>query len=140
MYLLVPQGGYFASLTYFLLILAHVHTSVFCPTVSLFPCICCSVVVHTPYHVFLCTILLPVLGMLILCGLFSRQIVGKVCTCYLSLCTIFLSHNILFIIIIISNNIHCAENSLETNVPRWSDDISFAFLCTNFRRQKADTT
>jgi len=27
----------------------------------------------------------------------SRQIVGKVCTCYLSLCSIFLSHNILFV-------------------------------------------
>ena len=29
----------------FLLILAHVHTSVFCPIVPLFPCICWSVVV-----------------------------------------------------------------------------------------------
>ena len=35
--------------------------------------------------------------MLILCGLLSRQIVVKVCTCYLSLCSIFLSHNILFV-------------------------------------------
>jgi len=35
--------------------------------------------------------------MLILYGLLSRQIVGKVCTCYLSLCSIFLSHNILFL-------------------------------------------
>jgi len=34
--------------------------------------------------------------MLVLCGILSRQIVGKVCTCYLSLCSIFLSHNILF--------------------------------------------
>ena len=56
-----------------------------------------SVVVHTLYHVFLCTVLLLVLGMLILCGLLSHQIVGKVCSCYLSLCSIFLSHNILFV-------------------------------------------
>ena len=40
---------------------------------------------------------LPVLYMLLLCGLLSRQIVGKLCTCYLSLCSIFLSHNILFV-------------------------------------------
>jgi Na+/melibiose symporter-like transporter len=33
---------------------------------------------------------LPVLGMLILYGLLSHQIVGKVCTCYLSLCSIFI--------------------------------------------------
>jgi len=33
--------------------------------------------VHTLYHVFLCTVLLPVLGMLILYGLLSHQIVGK---------------------------------------------------------------
>ena len=45
----------------------------------------------------LCTVLLPVLGMLILCGLLSHQIVGKVCICYLSLCSIFLSLNILFV-------------------------------------------
>ena len=37
------------------------------------------------------------LGMLILCGLLSRQIVGKVCTCYLSLCSIFLLYSILFV-------------------------------------------
>jgi len=53
-------------------------------------CICWSVVVHTLYHVFLCTILLPALGMLILCGLFSHQIVGIVSICCLSLCSIFL--------------------------------------------------
>jgi len=56
-----------------------------------------NVVVHTQYHVLLCTVLSPVLGMLILCGLLSHQIVGKVCTCYLSLCSILLSHNILFV-------------------------------------------
>ena len=48
-------------------------------------------------YVFLCSVLLPVLGMLILCALLSPQIVGKVCICYLSLCSIFLLHNILFI-------------------------------------------
>jgi len=35
-----------------------------------------GVVVHTLYHVFLCTVLLPGLGMLILCDLLSRQVVG----------------------------------------------------------------
>jgi len=69
----------------------------FFPVVPLFPCICWSVVVHSLCHVFLCTVLLPVLCMLILCGLLSHQIVGKVCTCYLSLCSIFLSHTILFV-------------------------------------------
>jgi len=85
-------------LNLFLPILAHVHTTVFCPIVPLFPCICWSVVVHKLYHVFLCTVLLLVLGMLILCGLLSRQIVGKVCTCYLSLCSIFSSYIIIIII------------------------------------------
>jgi len=65
-----------------------------CTPVSLH---CWSVAVHTLYHVFLCAVLLPVLGMLILCGLLSRQIVGTVCSCYLSLCSIFLSHIIVFV-------------------------------------------
>jgi len=38
----------------------------FCPIVPLFPCICWSVVVHTLYLVFLCTVLSPVLGINIL--------------------------------------------------------------------------
>ena len=45
----------------------------FCPTVLLFPCICWSVAVHTLYHVFFCTVLVPVLGMLILCGLYHHH-------------------------------------------------------------------
>ena len=44
----------------FPMILAHVHTSVFCSIVPLFLYICWSVVVHTLYHVFLCTVLMPV--------------------------------------------------------------------------------
>ena len=59
----------------FLLILVNNHTSVFCPIVPLFPCICWSVVVHTFYRVFLCTVLLPVLDMLILCGQLSHRII-----------------------------------------------------------------
>ena len=35
--------------------------------------------------------------MLILCGLLSHQIVGKVCICYLFLCSIFLLCNISFV-------------------------------------------
>jgi len=54
----------------------------FCPIVPLFPYICWSVVVHTLYRVFLCTDLLPVLGMPILYGLFSHQTVGIACINY----------------------------------------------------------
>ena len=49
----------------------------FCLTVPLFPCICWSVAVHTLSHVFLCTVLLPIFGLLILCGLLSHQIFDK---------------------------------------------------------------
>ena len=77
-------------------ILAHVHTGVF---VQLYPCFLAYVEVQLCTHsiMSLCTVLLPVLGMLILCGLLSHQIVGKVCICHLSLCSIFLSRNILFV-------------------------------------------
>jgi len=75
----------------FLLILAHVHTIVFCPIVPLFPCISWSAVVHTLYHVFLCTVLLPVLGMLILCGLLFRQIVGSLHLLSVSVFNIFVA-------------------------------------------------
>ena len=72
-------------------------TVFFYPVVPLFPCTCWSVVVHTLYRVFLCIVLLPVLGMPILYGLLSHRIVGIVCSCYLSLCSISLLHNILFV-------------------------------------------
>ena len=72
----------------FPLILVDVRTSVFCPIVPLFPYICWSVVVHTLYRVFLCTVLLPVLGVPILYSLLSHWIVGTVCICYLSLYSI----------------------------------------------------
>jgi len=49
----------------------------FCPIVPLFPYICRSVVVHTLYRVFLCTVLLLVWGMPILYGLLSHQTVGN---------------------------------------------------------------
>jgi hypothetical protein len=64
LYLLIPQYGYLTS-DLFLLILVHVHTKVFCLIVPLFPCIGRRVAVHSLYHVFLYTILFPVLGMLI---------------------------------------------------------------------------
>jgi hypothetical protein len=44
---------------------------------------------------------MPVLGMLILCVLLSHQIVGKVCICYLSLCSIFLLHNLLLLLLLL---------------------------------------
>jgi hypothetical protein len=69
----------------------------FCPIVPLFPYICWSVVVHTLYHVFLCTVLLPVRGMPISYGLLSHQTVGIVCICYHSLCLITSLSNILFL-------------------------------------------
>jgi hypothetical protein len=48
----------------------------FCPIVPPFPYICWSVVVHTLYRVFLCTVLLTVRGMPILYGLLSHQTVS----------------------------------------------------------------
>jgi hypothetical protein len=57
--------SYLAFLTSFHLISLHAHTSVFCPVLPLSPCICWSVVEHTFCHVFSCTVLLPVLSMLI---------------------------------------------------------------------------
>jgi hypothetical protein len=62
-----------------------------------FPCKCWSVIVDTLYHVSLCTVLLPVLGTLILCVLLSHQIDGKVNICYMSLCSVCLLQNILFV-------------------------------------------
>jgi hypothetical protein len=61
--------------------------------VPLFHCICWSVAVHSLYHVFLYTVLLPVLGMLIWCGLLSHQIGGRACICHLTLCSVFLLHS-----------------------------------------------
>jgi hypothetical protein len=84
-------------LNLFLLILVHVHISVFCLITPLFPCICWSVAVHSLLSCRLYTVLLLVLGMLVWCGLFSHQIVGRVCICYLSLCSIFLLHSTLFV-------------------------------------------
>jgi hypothetical protein len=69
----------------------------FFPFISLFPYICWSVVVHTLYRVFLCTVLLPVRAMRILYGLLFHQTVGIVCICYLSLYLIFSLRNILFV-------------------------------------------
>jgi hypothetical protein len=50
----------------FLLILAHILINVFCPVLPLFPCICWSAVGHTLCRVFLCPVLLPVLGIIII--------------------------------------------------------------------------
>ena len=45
----------------------------------------------------MCTVLLPVMSMLILCVLLSHQIVDIICICYLFLFVIFLFHDILFV-------------------------------------------
>jgi hypothetical protein len=88
-YLLIPQYGYLTSLTCFYWFWYMFIAVFFCLIVPVFPCICWSVAVHSHYHVVLYTVLLPVFGMLIKRGLFSHQIVGRVCICYLSLCSIF---------------------------------------------------
>jgi hypothetical protein len=70
--------------------------------VQLYPCFFTYVVVvHTLYRVFLCTVLLSVLGMPMLYGLLSHQSVGKVCICYLSLCSISLLRNILLLLLLL---------------------------------------
>jgi len=45
----------------------------------------------------MCTVLLPVISMLILCVLLSHQIVDIICICYLFLFVIFLLHDVLFL-------------------------------------------
>ena len=68
-----------------LLILVYADTSV-CLVLC---CICWSVVEHRPYHISLCIVLLPVLGMLIVCGLLFNQIVDLICIGCLFLFLIF---------------------------------------------------
>jgi hypothetical protein len=97
LHLLIPLYDYFASLACFYWFWYMFIPVFFCPTLPLFPCICWSVVVHTLYAVTLVIVLLPVLGILVFCVLLSHQSVGEVCLCYLSLCSIFLLHNILFV-------------------------------------------
>jgi hypothetical protein len=94
--LLIPQYDYLTIL----IVYTDFHTcsyQCFCSFAPLFPCIYESVVVRSFYHIFLCIVLLPVLGMLILCGLLSHQIFGKVCIYYLSVCSIILLRGILFV-------------------------------------------
>jgi len=50
---------------FFRLISVHGHTGVCCLIFLLFPSICYSAVQHTLYHVSLCTVILPVPGVLI---------------------------------------------------------------------------
>jgi uncharacterized membrane protein len=59
----------------------NVHTSVLCLIVSLFPCICWSVAVHPLYHVFLYTVLLPVLGMLVACYRVNFTFIISILSC-----------------------------------------------------------
>ena len=99
--LLIPQYGYVASLACFCCFWYMFLPVFFGPIVPLFPYVCWSVVVHTLYRVFLCTVLWSVLGMPILYGLLPHQTVGIVCICYLSLYLISLLHIIIIIIIII---------------------------------------
>ena len=84
--LLVPQYGYLVFLTCFYsfrYMLIPVFSVRFYPH---FPCICWNVVGHPLCHVFLCAVLLPILGMLMWCGLLSHKIVDIVCICYVVLC------------------------------------------------------
>ena len=55
---------------------------------------------HALYHVFLCTVLLPVLGMLILCGLLSRQLLAMSALA-ICLCSLFLSCLLLLLLLLL---------------------------------------
>jgi hypothetical protein len=101
LYFLVPQYGYLTSSACFYWFWYMFIPVFLCLTVPLFSCICWSVAVHSLYHVFLYTVLLPVLGMQIWCGLLSHQIGGKACICYLSLCSIFLFNIALLLLLLL---------------------------------------
>ena len=82
---------------------------------------------HTLYHVFLCTLLLPVLGMLILYCLLSHQIVGKFCTCYLSPSAIHITpHHFSYFLFCPSPStfylwmFHCILGLVALTVSEWS--------------------
>ena len=60
----------------------------FCQIVPLFPCICWSVVVHTFYHVFLCIVLLQVLGMVYCLVKFLAKSALAICLCVQYFCRI----------------------------------------------------
>jgi hypothetical protein len=81
LHLLIPRYGYLAFLTCFYWLWYML--------IPVFPPICWSVFGHTLYHIFLCIVLLPVLGMLTCCGQLSHQTVDIVCICYVSVCNIF---------------------------------------------------
>ena len=70
----------------------HGHTGVRCVIFPPFPHICYSAVQHTLYHVSLCTVLLPALGMLIWCVVLSLQIADTVSNLLsVSVCNIFVA-------------------------------------------------
>jgi len=97
-HLLIPQYGYLTSTTYFS---DNLGTSLYLCSLSNFTstsCTCYRVVQHSHYHVSLYIVLFPILGMLMKCGLLSRQIVDTVCTYHLFLMVIILLSNILFVI------------------------------------------
>jgi hypothetical protein len=72
-------------------------STVFCLIVALFPCICWSVDVHSLYHGFLCTVLLPVMGILIWCGLMSHKIIIIIIIINLKvLCTVICNWHVLY--------------------------------------------
>jgi hypothetical protein len=68
-----------ASMPVLLLTVVHAHITVLYLMLLLFSCVCWSAVEHTLCHVFLCIILLPILGMMIQCGLLYHHTVYTVC-------------------------------------------------------------
>ena len=54
--------------------------------------------------------------MLILCVLVSHQIVGKVCTCYLSVCSIFLPHYYYYYFITTTTTITITISTTTTTI------------------------
>ena len=96
LYLLIPQYGYLASLTcfyWFWHMLIPVFWSNFTPvSFHMLKCSCA----HTLSCPFMCSSFASIGHADIMLSVVSSNC-WQVCTCYLSLCSIFLSHNILFV-------------------------------------------
>jgi hypothetical protein len=103
----------------FLPIFLHAHISVHYIILTLFPCICYSVVEHTLCNVTLCIVTLPTLGVLILCGLFSRLIFEVFCIRSLFLFAIILLHDFfcsaLYCVAIISLSVSPFKSLLDSH-------------------------
>ena len=84
-----------------------------------FPYVCQSAVQHTLYHVSLCTVLLPVLGMVIWCSLMSSLIADSLHLLNVSFCNIFMARywvcNAWFCAAIISLSVSLFRSPLDNH-------------------------